>query len=214
VALDPGKGKVVLSHYGGAFRTEYGHLRVPFEVELHQSVDPLQRIGRISNTGVTAFHLHHAHYVKLTRGPFKGKFKPSRMRHGGRAVKVSQAGPDRFSPPWFEWRSDFTGFEPRGFRGWTSFDPKATLRVRVRFTDESRSKTVELGFFVERRAIGEGAIDAGCRGSGLADDRLMIAHRYDGPTLEPGEYSVRYRCADDKGSTSPWAFDHSLVVAG
>ena len=91
----------------------------------------------------------------------------------------------------------------------------AKLRVRVRFTDGSRSKQVELGFFVERRAsIEEGAIDAGCRGTGLADERLVIAHRYGGRTLEPGEYSLRYRCTDDRGIVSPWAMDHSLVVSG
>jgi hypothetical protein len=39
-----------------------------------------------------------------------------------------------------------------------------------------------------------------------------LVHRFDGRTLAPGDYSLRYRCEDDLGTESTWAYDHTVEI--
>jgi hypothetical protein len=39
-----------------------------------------------------------------------------------------------------------------------------------------------------------------------------IAVDFTGPAVEPGEYTVRYRARGDAGTTTPWAYDRSIMV--
>jgi hypothetical protein len=42
---------------------------------------------------------------------------------------------------------------------------------------------------------------------------VRVVRRYDGPALNPGSYSLRYRCRDDQGLESE-AFDHTVQITG
>ena len=39
-----------------------------------------------------------------------------------------------------------------------------------------------------------------------------IAVEYAGPTVPPGDYTVRYRAHGDQGTITPWAYDRSIRV--
>ena len=72
---------------------------------------------------------------------------------------------------------------------------------------EKESRRHSLRFSVSGVAVGP-------KGTGLAPGAISLDRVYDGPPLEPGKYSIRYRCTDDRGNVGPWAEDHTLVIAG
>jgi hypothetical protein len=195
-------GTVQIRHWGGAYMTEYTHMKDirvrPFsEDPVRGTVVALQRIGGIGKVGAGAVHLHHRHYRRTP----DGDYRPIKMAFGRDPCFASISGPGGVSP------KSVTGFR---IRGWDP-EPEVVLAVKVAWADGTDSRMRRMRFSVAKsRAAFPPCPDPGC---GATHEMTKIVHRYDGPTLAPGEYSVRYRCQDDLGTESRWAYDHSVEVA-
>jgi hypothetical protein len=194
-------GTVQIRHWGGAYMTEYTHMkrirvrRFGEDPELG-TVAALQKIGEIGKVGAGAVHLHHRHYRRTP----DGDYRPIKMAFGRDACFASISGPGGVSP------KSVTGFR---IRGWDP-NPEVVLGVRVDWADGSSSRIRRLRFSVAKSRVAVPPCpDPGC---GAAHEMAKIVHRYDGPTLAPGDYSLRYRCQDDLGTESTWSYDHSLEV--
>ena len=195
-------GTVQIRHWGGAYMTEYTHMKEikvrPFSEDAERgTVMALQKIGEIGKVGAGAVHLHHRHYRRTQDGGFRA----IKMAFGREPCFASISGPGGVSP------RDSTGYR---LRGWVT-DPEVVLSVKVTWADGTDSRTRRLRFSVAKsRAAFPPCPDPGC---GATHEMTKIVHRYDGPVLAPGGYSLRYRCEDDLGTESTWAYDHSLEVA-
>ena len=200
--VDPDNGQVHIRHagFGGKreWETIYAHLD-PILVREGQRVRAYQRLGRIGSSyhGVEVIspHLHHPH---LRDG------EPVRMRLllDGEVtpVDVSRRDPDRIQAG-----RSIPGWErPRG-------PALAQLAVRTRrAADGEWSGWTELPFVVTR--TGAPAIAEHDDAFGSDPEGAHIMTEYAGPTVEPGEYTLRYRARGDAGTTTPWAYDQSIVV--
>ena len=207
-ASEAGHGTIQIRHFGGRLMTQYTHMQ-NIRVALHQRVRLLQQVGEIGSVGATSPHLHHSQFQRLDNG----EYEPIKMRFGRVPVAASLAGPRTTTPECPDWVSPPGVVRVNGYRGWLA-DPAATLRVSVRDAATGDwSGFRRLRFVVSRRA---GSVapcdDPGCGGGSPRPGAPDIDHVYDGPVRDPGEYSLRYRATDDLGDTSPWAYDHSVVV--
>lgn len=201
--VDPDNGQVHIRHPGfdgeHDWETVYAHLD-PILVREGQRVRAYRRIGRIGSTyhgdEVISPHLHHQH---------RRDGQPVRMRLlvEGRpmAIGVSRSDPART----IAGKSPVPGWQrPRG-------PAPARLAVRTRrAADGHWSPWTEMGFILAAKdapAIGEHDASFGSDAEGAA-----VALEYAGPSVEPGEYTVRYRAHGDAGTVTPWAYDHTIAV--
>jgi hypothetical protein len=201
--VDPANGEVHIKHprFDGAstYETIYAHLD-PVLVKEGQRVRAQQRIGKIGSTyyGSTSIspHLHHQHLkdgkpVKMNL-LIDGEMTP---------IGVSRKNPNRT----IVWDKKVPGWiRPRG-------PAAARLAVRTRRASDGQwSRPNGLHFVV---ATGKDAVpddqdalfDAGPGTEAIAFD-------YNGPEVQPGEYTLRYRALGDAGTRTPWAYDRSVVV--
>ncbi len=201
--IDADNGQVHIRHAGidgeRDWETVYAHLD-QIRVREGRRVRPYERIGRIGSTyhgdETISPHLHHQHRVDG---------QPTRMRllvdGEVRPIGVSRPDPGRT----IVGRAPVPGWErPRG-------PAPAQLAVRTRrAADRVWSPWTELPFVVARK----GAPTIGEHDAAFEPepDRADIAVAYTGPAVEPGEYTVRYRARGDAGTTTPWAYDRSIVV--
>jgi hypothetical protein len=194
-------GTVQIRHWGGAYMTEYTHMKEirvrPFSEDPERgTVIALQKIGEIGKVGARAPHLHHRHYRRTP----SGDFRPIKMRFGREPCFASISGPRGVS------RKSVTGYR---IRGWDP-DLDAVLTVRVHWADGTDSRLRRLRFAVAKSHVAVPPCpDPGC---GPSHAMTKIVRRYDGPELAPGDYSVRYRCKDDLGTESTWAYDHTISI--
>ena len=201
--VDPADGLVHISHpkFDGesTYETVYAHLD-PVLVEPHEWVRTQQRIGRIGaryhGGQPISPHLHHQH---------RKDGEPVRMKlliHGRETpIAVSQKDPERT----LAWDTKVPGWtQPRG-------PAPGRFSVRTRgAADQDWSRQSNLRFDVAARDAGvpeeqEALFD---KSTPWAD----VARDYDGPDVEPGNYTVRYRARGDAGTETPWAYDQSIVV--
>jgi hypothetical protein len=136
------------------------------------------------------------------------------MRFGGVPVEASLAGPRDPAKPIEDWRSPRGIVKVDGYRGWLP-DPAATFKVKARFQSGGESMFRRLRFVVAKKASRfPPCPDPGCP-QASPPVSLVIDHTLEqAGKIPPGEYSLRYRCMDDLGAESAWAYDHSLVVTG
>jgi hypothetical protein len=201
--VDTANGQVHIRHpkHDGDsdFETIYAHLD-PILVKKGQRVRAQERIGRIGSTyhGDQAIspHLHHQH---LRHG------KPVKMKlliHG----KETPIGASRK-------RADRTVVWDARVPGWVRPRGPAAARLSVRArraADERWSQQKPLRFVVAERKHGvpdeqDALFDAPPGTEAIAVD-------YNGPGVEPGEYTLRYRATGEAGSQTPWAYDESIMV--
>jgi len=200
-------GQVHIEHplFDGKARYEtiYAHMS-DIQVKPLEWVSAQQRIGRIGSTyygdSVISPHLHHQH---------RRKGEPIKMRLyvGGKVAPISISKADGGKRPQRESGTIAGWVQPNGLA-------RARLSLRTRDAETQKMSRLQRLFFrIAARgqelpdepypASAEEAVD------GAAP---MIAITYDGPQLDPGDYSVRYRAVSDAGDETPWGYDHSLVV--
>ena len=171
------------------------------EIIVGMHVDPLQRIGRIDSKHATmpiSPHLHHQHRS------VNGNGVKMRLLIGDKMTEIGVSKPAPTVAE--EWDRKVSGWDrPRGLA-----DARMTVRVR-RASDGRRSAANRLRFVVAPRGA---AVPAGPVALGPSDAPAGadIAYAFDGPDLEPGKYSLRYRIQDGAGAQSEWAHDDSVVV--
>lgn len=201
--VDPANGQVHIEHpkFDGrsTYETVYAHLD-PVLVQEGDRVRTQQRIGKIGSTyyGGDAIspHLHHQH---------RKDGEPVKMRlfiHGrDTPIEVSREDPGRTIisevrvPGWIQ---------PRG-----PAPARLTVRAR-RAADGKWSRQNGLRFVVTETKGGVPEEQDPSFDSTLGTE--AVAHHYDGPAVEPGEYTLRYRALGSAGTELPWAYDSSIVV--
>ena len=190
-------GKVVIRHnqFDPPIETVYAHMDpILPEIIVDERVDPLQRIGRIDSkhhSMVIYPHLHHQHRS------VNGDGVKMRLLIGDKMTEIEVSKP---APTVVEtWDKLVSGWDrPRGLA-----DARMTVRVR-RASDGRSSAANRLRFVVAARGA---VIPAGPGpfptdgGPGGPD----IGYAFDGPSLERGKYSLRYRILDGAGAPSEWA---------
>jgi len=171
------------------------------EIFVGKHVDALQRIGRIDSKHATISidpHLHHQHRS------VNGEGVKMRLLIGDKMTEIGVSKPaptavdiaDRLVSGWDR---------PRGLA-------EARMTVQVRRASDGRSSAAKrLRFVVAPR----GAVlpaSPGPLGPASGPGGPGIAYAFDGPDVEPGKYSLRYRVQDTAGAQSDWAHDDSVVV--
>ena len=201
--VDPANGQVHIKHprFDGesSWETVYAHMD-PVLVKPGERVAAQQRIGKIGakyhGSEPISPHLHHQH---LKNGePVKMKL----LIYGKETpIGVSRANPGRT----LAWGTKVPGWiQPRG-------PAPARLSARTRrASDQVWSRRNALRFIV-------GPKDADVPEEqdalfGTTEHDGGIAHLYNGPDVDPGEYTVRYRARGDAGTETAWAYDNSIVV--
>jgi hypothetical protein len=223
-------GKVRVSHWGGKYLTEYSHMdndairkarrRLRRSWRNSQRVTRDNRIivgvgdvvGAISNTGSSAVHLHHCHFKRKATS---STYEPTQMAFGRSEVEVSHSATDiaAHDPEWV----DIIELE-----GWDPAAPaKFTVSARWKKPGPNGPQSTErsVEFFVrpnptkKDRRRGNVQKTFSRRGRNRV---VVVQHDYDGDTLAPGRYSVRYRYKDDrrKSRWSDWLVDDSVDVTG
>ena len=198
------EGKVVIRHnqFDPPIETVYAHMDpILPEIIVDERVDPLQRIGRIDSKHATLSispHLHHQHRS------VNGDGVKMRLLIGDRMTEIGVSKP---APTVAEtWDRKVSGWDrPRGLA-----DARMTVRVR-RASDGRLSAANRLRFVVAPRGAVVTA-SPGPLGPASGPGGPDIAYAFDGPDLEPGKYSLRYRVQDGSGAQSDWAHDDSVVV--
>ena len=202
--IDRTNGQVHIEHpkFDGErdWQTVYAHLD-PVLVKLGQRVKAQQRIGKIGSryhgSGPISPHLHHQ---QLRDG------EPVKMRLfvEGQELPI---GVSRRSPSGIvQWDRQVPGWlRPRGLA-------PARLAVRVRDAADGRwSERNDVRFVLA--AKDDPALDEQAGAFGTVDADTDIVFDYNGPEVEPGEYTFRYRAIGDGGTLTPWAYDRSVGVA-
>ena len=201
--VDPANGQVHIKHpkFDGEsdYETIYAHLD-PVMVKPGERVKAQQRIGKIGATyygsDPISPHLHHQH--RKDGEPVKMKL----LIYGEQTpIGVSRKNPrrtiiwDTKVPAWVR---------PRG-----PAPARVSVRTR-RAADGKWSRQNTLRFVVSPRGVDAPEEQDALFGPVIpAGD---IAYDYDGPDVEPGEYTVRYRAHGDAGTTTPWTHDQSIIV--
>ena len=198
-----GDGKVVIRHdqFDPPIETVYAHMDpILPEVKVNERVDPLQRIGRIDSKHHSMVIDPHLHYQHRS---VNGDGVKMRLLIGDKMMEIPVSKP---APTVVDiWDKLVSGWDrPRG-------PARARMTVRVRRASDGRSSANRLRFVVVARGAvipaGPGPFPTDV-GPGGPD----IGYAFDGPSLEEGKYSLRYRILDGAGTPSDWAFDHSVVV--
>ncbi len=202
--VDRANGQVHIEHprFDGEsdWETVYAHLD-PVLVKPGQQVKAQQRIGRIGSryhgSGAISPHLH---FQQRKDG------KPVKMRLllEGEEVPI---GVSRRAPSGIvQWGRQARGWlRPRG-------PAPARLVVKVRnAADGHWSEENDLRFILA--TSDDPALDdrVGAFGT-TVDADTDIAFDYNGPPVDPGEYTFRYRAIGDRGTQTPWAYDRSVIV--
>jgi hypothetical protein len=201
--VDRANGQVHIEHpkFDGEtdWETVYAHLD-PVLVKPGQRVKAQQRIGNIGSqyhgSGAISPHLHHQQ--RKDGVPLK-----MRLLVEGQEVPigVSRPNPSRT----VQWDRQVPGWlRPRG-------PAPARLVVRVRDAADGRwSERNDLRFVLAPKD--DPALDEQAGAFGTVDADTDIAFDYNGPEVEPGEYTFRYRAIGDSGRPTPWAYDRSVIV--
>ena len=201
--VDRANGQVHIQHpqldRQGAWETVYAHLD-PVLVKPGQRVRAQQRIGRIGSryhgSGAISPHLH----FQQRRD---GEPVTMRLLVEGEEIPVDIS---RRSPTGIErWDRPVPGWlRPRG-------PAPARLLVRARDAATGRwSAWNDLRFILATKD--DPALDEQAGAFGTVDADTDIAFDYNGPEVEPGAYTVRYRAIGDGGTRTPWAYDRSVRV--
>jgi murein DD-endopeptidase MepM/ murein hydrolase activator NlpD len=200
-------GQVHIEHpmFDGKARYEtiYAHMS-DIAVKPLEWVSAQQRIGRIGSTyygaNVISPHLHHQH---------RRKGEPVKMRLyvGGKVVPITISKADGGKRPQRESGTIAGWVQPSGLA-------RARLSLRTRDAETQELSRPQRLFFRIAAAGQELPEEPFAANAEEATDGEvpMIAITYDGPQLDPGDYSVRYRAVSDAGGKTPWGYDHSLVV--
>ena len=133
-----------------------------------------------------------------------------KMRLRSKLMKASVGNSDFKPEAWgTHFGQDLTGVKL------AAQEVRPEIRVAVRrASDGVWSRYRRLEFFVSKAAsAGSACLDPGCDSDGDPGG-AAIEHIYDGPELDKGTYSVRYRVVNDLGDESPWVVDDSVVVTG
>jgi len=201
--VDPANGQVHIKHpkFDGesTYETVYAHLD-PVLVKVGERVSAQQRLGKIGakyyGSEAISPHLHHQH---LKGGePVKMKL----LIYGKEtSIGVSRPNPGRT----LIWETKVPGWtQPRG-------PAPARLSTRTRdAADQKWSGQNALRFIVAPK--GAGVPEEQDALFGPTELSGGIAHVYNGPGVDPGEYTVRYRAIGDAGTETPWVYDKSIVV--
>jgi hypothetical protein len=195
-------GKVVIEHaqFDPPIQTVYAHMDpILDDIIVGERVDPLQRIGRIDSkhhSMVISPHLHHQHRRNGTGIPMR-----LLIRDKMTDIPVSKEAPVVIET----WDRKVAGWDrPRGLA-------RAGLTAKVRRASDGRWSAGNRLRFV-MAPLGGDVSAAPSAALGPVDASSDIAYAFDGPDVEPGKYSLRYRIQDGSGAQSAWVHDDSVVV--
>jgi hypothetical protein len=196
-----GKVRIVHNQFDPPIETLYAHMDPILDaIKVGEHVDPLQRIGRIDSKHHSmqiSPHLHHQHLRN-------GDGVPMRLLIGDKMTEIPVS---KRAPVVDEtWEKLVSGWDrPRGLA-------RARLTARVRRASDGRwSAANRLRFVVAPRGadVPPAPVTLGPADAPAGSD---IAYAFDGPDVEPGKYSLRYRVHGSSGAQSDWAHDDSVVV--
>lgn len=201
--VDRANGQVHIEHprFDGEhdWETVYAHLD-PVLVKPGQRVKAQQRIGRIGSRyhGSSAISPHLHFQQRKDGGPVK-----MRLLVEGEEIPI---GVSRKRPSGIvRWDRQVPGWiRPRG-------PASARLVVRARDVATGRwSERNDLRFILATKD--DPALEEQAGAFGTVSDDTDIAFDHNGPEVEPGEYTFRYRALGEDGTRTPWAYDRSVVV--
>jgi hypothetical protein len=222
--VDENRGLVEILH-GGGFISHYGHMRkIPARIRKFPNLSGASRrqalaqakiivgrgvkVGEISNVGTGAVHLHHQHRKLRGKTPW-----PSPMHFMGVRHNASHAGPEPNDRD--DWVSHTTVFQSQGDKT-TGMDPdaQASFQIRVRWVKGDWSRWFSRRFTVQRTKADPALANQPDDGDGpdAGSAPLRIDHPYNDAKIPAGRYTIRYRCEDDTGDTTSWAYDHTVTI--
>jgi hypothetical protein len=135
------------------------------------------------------------------------------MHFMGVRHNASHAGPEPNDRD--DWVSHTTVFQSQGDKT-TGMDPdaQASFQIRVRWVKGDWSRWFSRRFTVQRTKADPALANQPDDGDGpdAGSAPLRIDHPYNDAKIPAGRYTIRYRCEDDTGDTTSWAYDHTVTI--